>query len=209
MPPRVHVIACGALARELVEVVRVNDLQQVTVECLPAQLHNTPKLIPDAVRERIRAARGRSDRILVGYADCGTGGSLDVVCAEEGVTRLPGAHCYELFAGTAAFAAIQDREPGTFYLTDYLVRNFDRLVIAGLGLDRHPELHDSYFGNYRQLVHLTQTEDADLVERGRRAAERLGLRHVLRVTGYGGLEAGVVAFTQAAAASGALAGAAR
>lgn len=189
--PRVLVIACGALARELVEVVSVNQLDNVTVECLPASLHNEPERIPEAVRSRVQAARDHHDEILVGYADCGTGGRLDALCAELGVQRLPGAHCYELFAGAETFAALQEREPGTFYLTDYLVRNFERLVIGSLGLDRHPQLLPSYFGNYRRLVHLAQTDDDDLAERGRRAAARLGLEHELRPTGYGQLATAV------------------
>jgi hypothetical protein len=192
LAPRVLVIACGALARELVEVLRASGLDHVTIACLPADLHNRPDRIPDAVRQRVRAARPHYETILVGYADCGTGGRLDAVCAEEGVERLPGAHCYELFAGAATFAALQDAEPGTFYVTDYLVRNFDRLVLAGLGLDRHPQLYESYFGNYRRLVHLAQSDDRSLAEQGRRAADRLGLEHERRPTGYDGLAGAVV-----------------
>lgn len=188
-PPRVRVIACGALARELVAVIRANDLGNVTIECLPPDLHNRPSQIVDAVRARVRAAKADHDQVLVGYADCGTGGGLDRLCAEEGVERLPGAHCYELFAGPELFAALHEREPGTFYLTDYLVRNFDRLVIEGLGIDRHPQLLATYFGNYHRLVHLAQTDDADLARRGRRAAARLGLVHELRRTGTGQLDA--------------------
>jgi hypothetical protein len=199
--PRVRVIACGAIARELVEVLRLDGLDNVSVECLPPELHNRPERIPDALRARIRAARADHDRILVGYADCGTGGLLDVLCAEEGVTRLPGAHCYELFAGREEFASLHDREPGTFYLTDYLVRNFDRLVIEGLGIASHPELQTVYFGNYRRLVHLAQADDEGLAERGRQAAARLGLVHERRLTGTGQLGAalrGVAATTGAA-----------
>jgi hypothetical protein len=190
--PRVRVIACGAIARELVEVLRVNGLDNVSVECLPPELHNRPERIPELVRARIRGARTDHDRILVGYADCGTGGLLDVVCAEEGVTRLPGAHCYELFAGGEVFAALHEREPGTFYLTDYLVRNFDRLVIEGLGIAAHPELQALYFGNYRRLVHLAQAHDDALTTLGRRAAVRLGLEHERRFTGTGALDAALV-----------------
>jgi len=191
--PRVRVIACGAIARELVEVLRVNGLDNVSVECLPPELHNRPEKIPELVRARIRRAKNDHDRILVGYADCGTGGLLDVVCAEEGVTRLPGAHCYELFAGGEVFAALHEREPGTFYLTDYLVRNFDRLVIEGLGIAAHPQLQAMYFGNYRRLVHLAQTHDDTLTSLGRRAAVRLGLEHERRFTGTGALDAALVA----------------
>ena len=191
--PRVRVVACGAIARELLEVIRINDLAHVSIECLPPELHNRPERIPGALRDRIRAAKLDHDRVLVGYADCGTGGLLDVLCAEEGVQRLPGAHCYELFAGAEVFAALHDREPGTFYLTDYLARNFQRLVIEGLGIADHPELEAAYFGNYRRLVHLAQTDDALLAEQGRRAAARLGLVHERRVVGTGQLDAALVA----------------
>ena len=190
--PRVLIIACGALARELFDVLAANELRNVSVTCLPASFHNEPDRIPEAVRARIREARDSYDTILVGYADCGTGGLLDRVCAEEGVDRLPGAHCYELFAGREAFAALHEREPGTFYLTDYLAKHFDRLVIAGLGLDRHPELAEAYFGNYRRLVYLAQTDDPDREAAARAAADRLGLAFELRRTGYGDLGASVV-----------------
>ena len=197
--PRVRVIACGAIARELMEVLRINGLDNVSVECLPPELHNRPERIPELVRERIRGARADHDRILVGYADCGTGGLLDVVCAEEGATRLPGAHCYELFAGGEVFAALHEREPGTFYLTDYLVRNFDRLVIDGLGIAAHPELQAMYFGNYRRLVHLAQSHDDTLTTLGRRAAARLGLAHERRFTGTGALDSALVSVASAGA----------
>jgi len=185
-PEGLLVIACGALARELEALTR--ELPGVEVEYLAAPLHNRPERIPDAVRARIRAARERGHgRILVGYADCGTGGLLDRVVAEEGVERLPGAHCYELYAGRAAFAELQDEEPGTFYLTDFLVRGFDGLVWRGLGLDRHPELLPIYFGNYRRVVHLAQTDDPALAERAQAAAARLGLGFERRFVGLGAL----------------------
>ncbi|MDP7598395.1 MAG: DUF1638 domain-containing protein [Acidimicrobiales bacterium] len=189
---RTLIIACGALARELLKVVRVNGLDQIDVECLPASYHNTPALIPDAVEERVRSAQGRYNHVFVGYADCGTGGRLDAVCTELGVERLPGAHCYEFFAGSEPFGEIQEAEIGTFYLTDYLVRHFDRIVIAGLGLDRYPQLLPDYFGHYTRLLYLSQTDDPTLVERGRLAAERLELRYEVRRTGYGELETSVV-----------------
>ena len=186
--PGLLVIACGAIARELVRVVHLDRLAGVEITCLPPDLHNRPERIPDAVRARIRGARRDGyDDILVGYADCGTGGLLDVVCVEEGVSRLPGAHCYELFAGAEQFASLQEEEPGTFYLTDYLVRNVDRLVFEGLGIDRHPELAALYFGNYRRVVHLAQTDDPELDRRARLAAERLGLAYERRSTGLGSL----------------------
>ena len=190
---RVLVVACGALARELLEVVRANGLHGIDVECLPASYHNTPELIPDAVAARVLESRDRYDEVYVGYADCGTGGQLDAVCEELGVERLPGAHCYQFFTGTAAFTELQDAEIGTFYLTDYLVRHFDRLVIGFLGIDRHPELRDDYFGNYTRLVYLAQVDDPGLVSRAEAAADRLGLRFEHRPTGYGELAASVVA----------------
>ncbi len=185
--PRTLVIACGALARELLDLVRLNGWHHITVSCLPAKLHNRPQAIPDAVRARIRAERGRYDRIVIGYADCGTAGLLDDVIAEEGVERIAGPHCYAFYSGTARFLAEAERDPFCFYLTDYLVRHFDRLVIEGLGLDRHPELHEAYFGNYRRVVYLAQTKDKALEARAQAAAERLGLAYEYRYTGYGEL----------------------
>lgn len=190
----VRIIACGALARELKAVIAANDWQHVQLHCLPANLHNRPDRIPDAVREQIRVSRERFTRILVGYADCGTGGLLDGVLEEEGVERLPGAHCYEFYAGTPDFTALADAEPGSFYVTDFLVRHFERLVIRELGIERHPELGPQYFGNYRRLVYLAQSEDAQLLEQARDAAERLGLEFHYQFTGYGDLEGAVVRF---------------
>ena len=184
--PRVLIVGCGALANELVALTR--GLPNVDITCLPATLHNRPGGIPAAVRERIRRRRAGYDRVFVAYADCGTGGMLDRALADEpGIERLPGAHCYEFYAGREAFARLADDDPATFYLTDFLARNFDRLVIKGLGLDRHPELLSAYFGNYHRLVYLAQADDPALVAAARRAARRLGLRFELRRTGYGEL----------------------
>ncbi len=184
---RVLVIGCGAIARELLETIRHNHLDQVEVECLPAILHNRPEQIPAAVEERIERVAGRYDSIFVAYADCGTGGMLDVVLARHGIERLEGAHCYEFFAGASPFAAIQEEQLGTFYLTDYLTRHFRRLVWEGLGMDRHPQLRDEYFRNYRRVVYLSQTQDPDLVEKARAAADQLGLEFEHRHTGLGDL----------------------
>lgn len=186
---RVLVIACGALARELGEISA--GLDGLDFECLPARLHNRPEQIPDAVRGRIRGAREHYDTILVGYMDCGTGGLLDRVCEEEGAQRLPGDHCYELFAGASRFADLQESEPGTFYLTDYLVRHFDRLILQGLGIAEHPELRDAYFGNYTRVVHLVQNPDPELDIAARRAAASLGLRYERVVTGIDRLDSAV------------------
>lgn len=186
-PPRTLLIACGALAREIVFLTRANAWTHLTVACLPAHLHNTPRLIPDAVRRKIRAAEGRFARILVLYGDCGTGGLLDEVLREEGVKRIGGPHCYSFYAGATNFDALMDREPGSFFLTDYLARHFDRLVIEGLGIDRHPELLRDYFGSYKRLVYLAQTDDPALTGMAEAAAKRLGLVFERRFTGYGGL----------------------
>lgn len=182
---RVLVIACGALARELVDVIRGNGLAWVDVECLPAKLHNTPDQITAAVERKLDGAVGRYNKVFVGYADCGTGGMLDAMLTRRGVERLPGAHCYEFFAGADLFAQLHDAEPGTFYLTDFLTKHFDRLVWEGLGLDRWPQLRDQYFGNYRRLIYLSQIDNPELVIRARAAADKLGLEFEHRAVGYG------------------------
>jgi len=184
---RTLLIACGALAREIMALKRANRWDHIDVQCLPAELHNTPDKIPGAVHTKIREARSEYERIFVAYADCGTGGQLDAVLEAEGVARIPGAHCYEFYAGAAEFAALSDAEPGTFYLTDFLTRHFDRLVIRVLGLDRHPELAEEYFRNYRKLVYLAQGEDPDLLAKASEAADYLGLEFEHRYTGFGDL----------------------
>ena len=200
---KVLVVACGALAKELRHLISALEIEGggpgIDLECLPAKLHNRPELIPEAVRDRVRAARGRYQTILVGYADCGTGGLLDKVCREEGVERLPGPHCYELYAGAEAFAQLQDQELGTLYLTDYLVRHFERLILEGLGILDHPELQNVYFKNYTRLVYLSQEHDPDLDRLARQAADRLGLRFEKAVTGYGGLVDALVEIRERAA----------
>jgi len=182
------IIACGALAHEITALRRANRWDDLTVRCLPAELHNRPERIPAAVRALIKECREGYRSIFVAYADCGTGGGLDAVLAEEGVERIPGAHCYEFFATGPLFAELAEAEPGTFYLTDFLLRHFERLVIRGLGLDRHPELFSSYFGNYRKLVYLGQAPAADSEEAARAIAVRMGLAFEYRRTGYGTLQ---------------------
>ncbi len=182
------IIACGALAREILAVLEANRLAHVDVQCLPAGLHNRPEQIPGAVAEAIRRARATHGPILVGYADCGTGGRLDRVIEAEGVARLPGPHCYAFYSGVGAFIARGDADMRAFFLTDFLVRQFDTLVIEGLGLDRHPELRDAYFGAYEKVVYLSQTEDAGLLADARRAAGRLGLGFEHRHVGMGDLQ---------------------
>jgi hypothetical protein len=182
------IIACGALAHEITALKRANAWEQLDVRCLPAELHNRPERIPAAVRALIRASRCHYRSIFVAYADCGTGGLLDAVLAEEGVERIPGAHCYEFFATSPVFTALAEAEIGTFYLTDFLLRHFERLVIQGLGLDKHPELFPTYFGNYRKLVYLAQRPSAEAIERARAIAVRMGLTFESHATGYGTLE---------------------
>ena len=181
------VIACGALAREIAALRRANAWTTLDVRCLPPELHNRPERIAPAVREEIRAQRARYTQIFVAYADCGTGGQLDAVLREEGIERLPGAHCYEFFASSTVFAALAEAEPGTFYLTDFLLKNFERFVIRPLGLDRHPELKNEYFRNYRRLVYLAQAEKPGSIERARAIAAYLGFAFEYRFTGYGDL----------------------
>lgn len=194
------VIGCGALANELVELTRRAGLPAMDLSCLPASLHNRPERIPNAVAARIRRARADGyKQIFVAYADCGTGGMLDRVLEAKGVARLEGAHCYEVYAGRAAFAELADEEPGTFYLTDFLARNFERLVIRGLGLDHHPELLPLYFGNYRRLVYLAQTDDAALTARAEAGAARLGLAFQRRLVGLGEMAPAIAAFAAPAA----------
>jgi hypothetical protein len=179
----VLLLACGALARELLALKRLGGWDHVSIECLPARLHNTPREIPEAVRAKLEEVKDRYDEVFVAYADCGTGGRLDAVLDEYGVERLPGAHCYEFFAGAERFAALHEEELGTFYVTDFMVRQFDAIVIRGLGLDRHPELRPIYFGNYRRVVYLAQTQSPQLVAKARECAERLGLEFETCFTG--------------------------
>ena len=184
---KVLVIACGALARELRAVLDMNRLGHIDLTCLPADWHNRPERIAGGVRALIRENRGRYARFAVAYAECGTQGELDRVCAEEGATRIEGPHCYAFYSGTESFLAAGDADMDAFYLTDFLARQFDAFVIEPLGLDRHPELRDMYFGHYRRLVYLAQSDDAALDARARAAADRLGLAYEKRVTGLGDL----------------------
>jgi Protein of unknown function (DUF1638) len=180
------IVACGALATELRAVLGRTGVE---VRYLPAHLHNRPERIAPTV-EAMLDEEGGERPVFVAYADCGTGGHLDAVLARHpGVERLPGAHCYEVFAGSEQFAALHDEEPGTFFLTDFLARHFDALVWQGLGLDRHPELRDMYFANYRRVVLLSQSEDEDVVAAGRHGAELLGLAFEHRHVGRSGLAA--------------------
>ncbi|MGA1208423.1 MAG: DUF1638 domain-containing protein [Gemmobacter sp.] len=186
---RVLLIACGALAREILALRAANGWDHLDLSCLPANLHLWPDRIPDAVEGAVRANRDRYGQIFVVYADCGTGGLLQARCAALGVGMIEGPHCYSFFEGNDAFAAHAETEFTAFYLTDFLVRQFDAFVWRPMGLDRHPELRDTYFGHYDRLVYLAQTEDPDLASRAEAAAARLGLAYERRFTGYGDLAA--------------------
>ena len=185
-PARLLLLACGALAREVLDIIAINQWTHIDLMCLPAILHNSPEKIPDAVAEKVIAHRNNYDTIFVLYADCGTGGLLQARCKDLGVEMLDGPHCYSFFEGNAAFAA--NDEISAFYLTDFLVRQFDAFVIKPLGLDRHPQLRDMYFGHYTKLVYQAQTEDPALTEKARACADRLGLVFERRMTGYGDLQ---------------------
>ncbi len=183
MAHRTLLIACGAIAKELVDLKKRNGWEHLKIQCLPADWHMTPAKIPGGVRDTIEKHRADYDNIYVAYADCGTGGLLDNVIEEYGVERIPGAHCYEFFAGSKAFFEFADEEPGTFYLTDYLVRHFDRLVMGMLGLEKHPELKDLYFGNYKKVLFLVQEPSEKLSAMAREQAEYLGLEYEEHLTG--------------------------
>jgi hypothetical protein len=197
--PRIAVLACGALAREVLAVVRLNGWTHVDVRCLPAKLHLRPALIAPAVDARLSELAGSYEHFFVAYGDCGTNGALDDVLADHGAERLPGLHCYAFFAGDAVWEALEDEEPGTFYVTDFLARHFDALVWRPLKLDLYPELREDVFGNYRRLVYLAQTEDEGLTARAGDAAARLGLAFERRVTAYGELRSGMESFVARAA----------
>lgn len=194
MSQKCLVLACGALASEIVALKKQLGLgdDQVSLQCLPAEYHNTPQKIAPRISEILAEKRADFDRVLVGYGECGTGGALDKVLVQYNAERLPHAHCYQFYAGSSQFAEITDAQIGSFFVTDYLVRNFDRLVIGGLGLDRYPHLRDSYFGNYRDLVYLAQTDNAALQAQAQAAAAAIGLDYVFRFVGFGEL-AGFIA----------------
>ncbi len=182
---RVLLLACGALAHEILALRASNGWDHLDLQCLPAIYHNHPERIIPAIRAAVLAHQGSYQRIFVVYADCGTGGQLQAACAEMGIEMIAGPHCYSFFTGNEAFA--QAEEMTAFYLTDFLARQFDAFVWHPLGLDRHPELRDTYFGNYKALVYLAQTEDAALTAKAEGIAKRMGLTFIHRRTGYGDL----------------------
>jgi hypothetical protein len=178
---KVLILACGALAREVQAV--AEQLPAFDLRCIPATLHNRPDQIVPAIKAVLADVEGQYDRTILAFGDCGTGGALDALCRERGLGRLPGAHCYSFFAGAQQFDALMNEELGTFFLTDFLARQFETMVIQPLGLDRKPELRDLYFGRYRRLVFLSQTSDDALLNKARHAADCLGLTFEHRPTG--------------------------
>jgi len=182
---RLLVIGCGALAEELSALKRANQWTALDIKCLDAALHNHPERIADRLESVLTQHHGEYTNILIAYADCGTGGAVDRVARQFNAQRLPGAHCYEFYATSPVFEALAEAEPGTFYLTDFLARHFDRLVIEEMKLDEHPELEDMLFGRYRKVVYLAQVDSSELLHQAERAATRLKLPLEVVSTGYG------------------------
>ena len=180
-------IACGALSKEITALIRMNNWNHLQLRYLPAKLHNEPHKIPQNIRKNLINAQNKFSQIFIGYADCGTGGQLDTLLDEFGIQRLPGAHCYEFFSSTQNFSKLIEEEPGSFFLTDFLVKSFEKLIWQGLKINSHPELLKMYFGNYKRLVYLAQTESKDLQTQAKEIAKKLRLNYFYRFTGYGAL----------------------
>lgn len=183
------VICCSALMRDIVSICKVNDWSHLDVQCISAQVHNYPDRITTEVKALIDVAKSKEQHIFIAFADCGTGGQLDALIEQEQVERISGAHCYEFYAGAERFMQMQEAELGTFYLTDFLVRHFDRLIIRGMGIDKQPSLQAVYFGSYRKLIYMSQSEDALLQKKAKTAAQQLGLEYEYCYTGVSGLQA--------------------
>ena len=185
---KILILACGALAKEISVLVRLNGWKHLQTRYLPAKLHNTPEKIADELRINLLSAKTKFPKIFIGYADCGTGGSIDSLLEEFNIQRLPGAHCYEFFSSKQTFEEIMEKEIGSFFLTDFLVKAFDKLVWQGMKIDRHPELLEIYFKHYKRLVYLAQAENPTLQTRANQIAKLLGLEFEFRFTGYGELK---------------------
>ena len=184
---KILVIACGALAKEITALIRINNWTHLQLRYLPAKLHNDPHNIPQNIRKYLINAQNKFSQIFIGYADCGTGGKIDNLLEEFGVQRLPGAHCYEFFSSNQTFSKMLEEEPGSFFLTDFLVKCFEKLIWQGLKINSHPELLNIYFRHYKRLVYLAQTENQVLQKQAQEIAQRLGLNYLYRFTGYGAL----------------------
>ncbi|MFA3915700.1 DUF1638 domain-containing protein [Ruegeria hyattellae] len=199
---RILLIACGALAREILALIKANGWSHMTLTCLPAIYHLHPEKIPQAVEETVMKNRDDYDDIFVVYADCGTGGLLQSLCDRLGIQMVAGPHCYSFFEGNDRFSELAEDEFTAFYLTDFLVRQFDAFIWKPMGLDRHPELRDMYFGNYTKLVYQAQIDDPALTEKAKACAERMGLDFERRFTGYGDLNTALAALNRDPSSSG-------
>ena len=177
------IIGCGAIAHEVREIIELNNWDNVRLQCLNAELHNTPKILPKKIKETIDSNINDYSKIFLAYADCGTGGLIDLLLKDYDIVRLDGAHCYEFYSGSSVFKELSEKEIGTFYLTDFLVKNFERLVIKGLGIQKHPSLKEDYFRNYKNVVYLAQKPDNDLQSKARECADYLNLEFSVHFTG--------------------------
>ena len=177
------IIGCGAIAHEVSEIIELNNWDNVRLQCLNAELHNTPKILPRKIKEAIDSNINDYSKIFLAYADCGTGGLIDLLLKDYDIERLDGAHCYEFYSGSSVFKELSEKEIGTFYLTDFLVKNFDRLVIEGLGIQKYPSLKEDYFRNYKNVVYLAQLQDKVLESKARECADYLNLEFSVHFTG--------------------------
>ena len=177
------IIGCGAIAHEVKEIIELNNWDNVRLQCLNAELHNTPKILPGNIKEAIDSNINDYSKIFLAYADCGTGGLIDLLLKDYDIERLEGAHCYEFYSGSSVFKELSEKEIGTFYLTDFLVKNFDRLVIEGLGIQKYPSLKEDYFRNYKNVVYLAQKPDNGLQSKARECADYLNLEFSVHFTG--------------------------
>ena len=177
------IIGCGAIAHEVREIIELNNWDNVRLQCLNAELHNTPKILPRKIKETIDSNINDYSKIFLAYADCGTGGLIDLLLKDYDIERLDGAHCYEFYSGSSVFKELSEKEIGTFYLTDFLVKNFDRLVIEGLGIQKYPSLKEDYFRNYKNVVYLAQLQDNVLESKARECADYLNLEFSVHFTG--------------------------
>ncbi len=182
------IIGCGAIAHEVREIIKLNDWDNVRLQCLNADLHNTPKILPKKIKEAIDTNLNDYSKIFLAYADCGTGGLIDLILKDYDIERLDGAHCYEFYSGSSVFEELSEKEIGTFYLTDFLVKNFDRLVVDGLGIQKYPALKEEYFKNYKNVVYLAQKQDNVLESKARECADYLNLEFSALFTGLNNLE---------------------
>ena len=185
---RILILGCGALAREIISLKQLNSWDHIDLKCLDASLHNRPHLIAPTIRSEIKKYKKTYENIFIAYADCGTSGEIDEVLKNENIDRLSGAHCYETFVGNQKFEELMNEELGTFFLTDFLVMHFDRLVYRGLGLDRHKDMRDQIFGNYKRVVYLSQSNELGLIKKAKLAAKKLNLKFFHQESGLGGLK---------------------